>query len=48
VVPRHETYPLSVDGEEVFVRLEAEGARMAVGSMTPGDVERRARGVRGR
>jgi general secretion pathway protein K len=33
--PRHETYPLSVDGEEVFVRLEPEGARMAVGSMTP-------------
>jgi general secretion pathway protein K len=32
--PRHESYPLLIDDEEVFVRLEPEGARMAVASMT--------------
>ena len=32
--PRHEAYPLDIADEEVFVRLEPEGARMSIASMT--------------
>jgi len=32
--PRYETYPLRIDDQDVFVRLEPEGARMSVNDMT--------------
>ena len=33
--PRHETYPVTVDGQSFFVRVEQAGSRIAVNSMTP-------------
>jgi general secretion pathway protein K len=32
--PRHETYPLRIDGQEVFIRIESEGSRMSIDAMT--------------
>lgn len=33
--PRHESYPLEMDGQVLHVRVEPLGARMGLGSMTP-------------